>query len=199
MVFRDHYRSQNIHWKFVRYENLFEYQAGIRRIESSGWQIKAIVCDGRRGLFNSFGEIPVQMCHFHQISIVTRYLTQKPKLPAGRELKDIVATLPQSDRSNFENSLEQWHQKWTSFLSEKSIKWETGKQTYTHRRIRSAYRSLKTNLPYLFTYQNYPDLHIPNTTNSLERVFSNLKTKLRNHTGLKYHRKAKLISEILSN
>jgi len=101
---------------------------------------------------------PSKYVIFIKISIVTRYLTQKPKLPAGRELKGIVATLPQSNRSDFENSLEQWHQKWAPFLSEKSINWETGKQTYTHRRIRSAYRSLKTNLPYLFTYQNYPDL-----------------------------------------
>jgi len=64
--------------------------------------------------------------------------------------------------------------------------------------LRSAYRSLKTNLPYLFTYLEYPDLDIPNTTNSLEGTFSNLKTKLRIHSGIKEWRKRKIIDEILS-
>jgi len=47
---------------------------------------------------------------------------------------------------------------------------------YTHPRIRAAYRSLRTNLPYLFTYKNYKYLSISNTTNALEGgVFSHMK------------------------
>jgi len=65
------------------------------------------------------------------------------------------------------------------------------------KRIRSAYRSLKSNLPYLFTWYDNMDLKIPNTTNSLEGTFSNLKNKIRVHAGLKKHRKMKLINELL--
>jgi len=43
----------------------------------------------------------------------------------------------------------------------------TGELHYTHPRIRAAYRSLRTNLPYLFTYKNYRNLAISNTTNAL--------------------------------
>ena len=39
---------------------------------------------------------------------------------------------------------------------------------YTHKKVRSAYRSLKTNLPNLFTYQRYLALNIPNTTNTID-------------------------------
>jgi len=43
-----------------------------------------------------------------------------------------------------------------------------------------------------------PPVGGPNTTNSLEGVFSNLKTKLRVHAGIKQHRKIKIINELLS-
>jgi len=91
-----------------------------------------------------------------------------------------------------------WEQKWKTFLGEKSRNEETRKWHYTHRRLRSAIRSLKTNLPYLFTYQYYPKRCMPNTTNSLEGTFSKLKTKLRNHPGIKPWRKRKMIDQILS-
>ena len=42
-------------------------------ISRRGISIQGIVCDGRQGLFGLFGDIPIQMCHFHQIQIVQRY------------------------------------------------------------------------------------------------------------------------------
>ncbi len=137
------------------------------------------------------------MCQFHQIAIVTRYITKRPKLQAGKELKDVVHLLTRSDKESFTGALEQWHHKWQSFLSEKTINPETKKWHYTHKRIRSAYRSLNTNLPYLYTWYDNMELNIPNTTNSIEGTFSNIKTKLRVHNGLKLHRKIKLINELL--
>ncbi|MCD6337641.1 MAG: hypothetical protein J7M01_05360, partial [Candidatus Marinimicrobia bacterium] len=74
----------------------------------------------------------------------------------------------------------------------------TGKWHYTHKRLRSAYRSLRANTPYLFTCQNYPELNIPNTTNPLEGIFAELKTKLRNHAGIKDEMKIKLTDHFLS-
>jgi len=75
---------------------------------------------------------------------------------------------------------------------------EIGRWHYTHKRIRSAYRSLQHNLPYLFTWYDNMELKMPNTNNSLEGIFSNLKTKLRVHSGLKQMRKIKLINVILN-
>ena len=188
----------NVYWKYVRHETLEGYQSGINYLLSKGLSIKGIVCDGKRGLFTAFGNIPVQMCQFHQVAIVTRYITRNPKLQAGIELKSLMNKLTRSSRVEFNCLLKKWHQKWKLFLMEKSYSEETRKWHFTHRRLRSAYRSLKTNMPFLFTYLEYPDPCIPNTTNSLEGKFSRLKTKLRIHSGINEWRKRRLIDEILS-
>ncbi len=198
MVFRDYSNRLNIFWKFIPHETLSEYRSGIDHLLSKGWDILGIVCDGKRGLFRGFGTIPVQMCHFHQVAIITRYITRNPKLQAGIDLKNLIHTLTKSSKADFTDLLNQWHDKWKGFLSEKTYSEQNKKWHYTHRRLRSAYRSLKTNFPYLFTYLEYPDLDIPNTTNSLEGLFSSLKTKLRIHSGIKEWRKKKIINEILS-
>ena len=197
MVFRDHYRKENIYWKYLKYETIAEYRSGIEYIKSIGWNILGMVCDGRRGIFSSFEDIPIQMCQRHQVAIIRRYITKNPRLEAGKELKKISLFLTKSGKDDFISTLDQWYKKWKSFLMERSYNEETGKWHYTHRRLRSAYRSLKTNLPYLFTCLEYPDLDIPNTTNSIEGLFSNLKTKLRVHSGMKKQRKTKIIDELL--
>ena len=198
MIFRDYISRRNMFWKFVNYETLAKYRSGIDYLISQGLQISGIVCDGKRGLLTAFGPIPMQMCQFHQVAIITRYITRSPKLQAGIELKSLMHKLTKSSRTDFNDLLNKWYNKWKDFLSEKTYEEETGKWHYTHGRLRSAYRSLKTNMPYLFTYLECPDLDIPNTTNSLEGFFSNLKTKLRVHSGIKECRKRKVINEILS-
>jgi len=198
MVFRCHPKHQNMFWKFVDHETVAKYQSGVSYLQSKGLEIMGIVCDGKRGLFSGFGAIPVQMCHFHQVAIITRYITRNPRLQAGVELKTLVHKLTIFSKTEFTNYLKQWYNKWKGFLSEKTYDDQNNKWHFTHRRLRSAYRSLKTNLPFLFTYLEYPDLGIPNTTNSLEGTFTNLKTKLRIHSGVKEWRKRKIIGEILS-
>jgi len=48
-----------------------------------------------------------------------------------------------TDKESFEGGLELWFTKWESFLNERTTNPETGKYHYTHKRLRSAYRSLK--------------------------------------------------------
>lgn len=57
-------------------------------LEARGWVFTAAVVDGRRGLANVFKDIPVQVCQFHQLQTVTKYLTRRPKTEAGKELKN---------------------------------------------------------------------------------------------------------------
>jgi len=87
--------------------------------------------------------------------------------------------------------------KWEKFLNERTVSNKTGKSHYTHKRLRSAYRSLKTNLFWLFTWYDNMELKIPNTTNAIDGHFSDLKNKLRNHNGLSKERKMKFIDEFL--
>ena len=81
-------------------------------------------------------------------------------------------------------------------MKEQSI-WKRNKSYYTHKRLRSAYISLKTNLKWLFTWYDNIELEIPNTTNAIDGHFSDLKNKLRNHNGLTIERKKKFIDEFL--
>lgn len=198
MLFRAAHLRQNIHWFPMAYETIADYVNGIDYLERQGWFIQAMVCDGRKGVKDALQDrYPIQMCHFHQVKIVTKYLTRKPQLEAGQQLKAIALTLTRTTEAALSHRLEEWHVKWGDFVKERTIDPETGRWFYTHRRVRSAYRSLKTNLPYLFTYQKYPHLHIPNTTNSLDGSISHLRDKLGAHRGLKLTQRIKITGEIL--
>lgn len=157
-----------------------------------------MVLDGRIGIREVFSGIPVQMCHFHQKRIVNRYLTTRPKLLASVELRDITRTIPHSNEKELTEKLDEWFLKWEQFIKQKTTDQNTGGWCYTHKRIRSAYRSLKTNLPYLYTYQKYPKLNIPNTTNSLDGYFNRLKSLLNVHRGLNPQRRYRMTVEILT-
>lgn len=175
------------------------YILGRKHLESLGYEISSITIDGKRGLLSVFKDVPIQMCLFHQLQIITRYLTRKPKLQAGRELKQLSLTLTRSTEEEFTGKLDRWHKTWKEFLDEKTLNPETGRKHFTHKRLRSAYRSLRTNLPYLFTFQKYSGLNISTTTNSLDGSFSHLKTLLRIHRGQTKERRKKMIDEILKN
>jgi len=197
MLFKDAITKENLLKYYVKHETNKLYHQGVLELESKGYSIKAIVCDGRRGLLNSFGNIPVQMCQFHQAAIIRRYITKKPRLQASIELNQIVKLMTKTDKESFIGVLNEWFVKWESFLNERTLNNETGKSYYTHKRLRSAYRSLKTNLPWLFTWYDNIELGIPNTTNAIDGHFADLKNKLRNHNGLNLKRKIRFIDEFL--
>lgn len=197
MLFKDAINKENLLKYYVKHETNALYAKGINELECLGFQIIAIVCDGRKGLIQLFKDTPVQMCQFHQSAIIRRYLTKKPKLQAAQELMEVVDLMKQTDRASFEGSLQLWFENWEDFLNERTTNPITNKSFYTHKRLRSAYRSLKNNLPWLFTWYDYFELNIPNTTNAIDGHFADLKNKLRNHNGLSKARKKKFIDEFL--
>lgn len=194
MVFKDSITGQVLFKQYVKYETNLLYLSGLEEIARRGIKIQAIICDGRKGLLQLGQGIPIQMCNYHQIAIVRRYLTKKPKMQASRELWEHVLLLTKTDKESFEGGLLDWFVKWESFLNERK-KDPKRKYRYVHKRLRSAYRSLKTNLPWLFTWYDYLELKIPNTTNAIDGHFADLKNKLRNHNGLSKARKMKFIDE----
>ncbi len=197
MLFKDAISNENLLKIYVKTETNALYINGIKELKEKGYTILAIVCDGRKGLIQSFENIPVQMCQFHQVSIIRRYITKNPKLQAAKELKEIVDLMKYTDRESFEGALTDWNFKWADFLKERTINTQTGKSFYTHKRLRSAYRSLRNNAKWLFTWYDFIDLKIPNTTNAIDGHFADLKNKLRNHNGLSLKRKKKFIDGFL--
>lgn len=196
-VVRDWYTKRNIYFKRILYETIGCYMDTVRFLqEEKGYLIDGIVVDGRRGIFEALSSrYPIQMCQFHQRQIMKRYLTQHPLTEAGQELQKVAEELTFADRAWFEVLLAVWYFTYESFIKEKTVNPTTGRWHYTHKRVRSAYRSLKNNVPYLFTYQSVKNM--PNTTNALDGYFSHLKNAVSIHRGLKLHRKTKLIESLI--
>ena len=199
LVFREPNLKRNLIWKEIHSESPGQYEQLKLKLEEQGFHIKAAVLDGKRGIRAIFGNIPIQMCQFHQVAIINRYLTRRPILEAGKELRRIALKLTQSTEEEFSKQLNDWHAKWQGFLKEKTINPLSGSWCYTHKRIRSAYRSLQTNLPYLFIYLKYPELNIPNTCNSIDGSNTTLKNLLRVHRGISRENRYKMICQILKN
>ena len=195
MVFKDSLTGQILWKQYVKQETNKLYLQGVEEITRRGIKIQSVICDGRKGLLQLFERnTPIQMCNFHQVAIIRRYLTKNPKLQAGIELWEHTLLLTNTDKESFEGGLEDWFIKWESFLKERKVD-DKGAKRYVHKKLRSACRSLKKNLPYLFTWYDNMDLNIPKTTNAIDGHFANLKNKLRNHNGLSTERKKKIIDE----
>ena len=109
-----------MYWDEIINENAVAYQKGRTELEGQGFVIQAVIVDGRRYLKSVFADFPIQMCHFHQIAIITRYLTRKPKLEAGKELRKIILSLIKSNEKEFTNLLNNWFEKWEEFLKSPS-------------------------------------------------------------------------------
>jgi hypothetical protein len=191
--------KKNLYWKEITTENKAVYEEARRYLEQAGFDIKAVVIDAKHGIKEVFPGIVIQICQYHQQQIIQRYLTNRPKTQAGRELRQISTSLTQQTENSFTDGLNEWYKKWKQLLAERTFAPDGKHWWYTHRQLRAAYRSLHTNLPYLFSYQRHPELRIPNTNNSLEGYFSRLKALLNNHHGLRRWRRYQMIEAVLNN
>jgi hypothetical protein len=196
-VFRSPNLKKNIWWTDVTKEIMATYYYGRKILEDKGWVFTAAVVDGRRGMTTVFKDIPVQSCQFHQMKTVTKYLTRRPQTLEGQELRRIMLTLARSTEKEFTDLLMDWKKEYPYILTDKTYVTGSKYWYYTYKKVRGAYLSMERNLPYLFTYLKYPELHIPNTTNSLDGSFVHLKDKVKIHHGLRKDRRYKMIEEIL--
>lgn len=190
--------QKNLYWQEIISEKLTIIDECFNSLEALGYSFKSFTIDGRAGvaryLNNRYSKVPIQFCQFHQVQIITRYTTRSPKTDCGVRLRKLILKFKNLNRSCFEKKFNRLKGKYSNFLKEKN---ENGE--YMHKKLRSAFRSIKTNLPYLFTYLDYPNLNIPNTTNSCDGTFSQLKKKLAIHSGLEKHRRKKMIDFFLKN
>lgn len=184
-----------IYAKVIDAECVEEYAIGMDFIEQKWRKILGVTSDGFKWLRQLFSCYVYQFCQFHQLKLITMYLTRKPALEQGRELRKIALDLKNSNYYETELRLDIRLAKHWDFLKEKSYS-DTGKWWYTHKRLRSAYRSLRNNLSVLFTYQDH--LWMYNTTNMLEWYFRPLKAKIWVHCWLSRDRKIKLLFKLLA-
>ena len=61
-----------------------DYVEGVDWLRSNGFRIYGVVIDGMKGLPQALNPLRIQMCQFHQMLIVRRYLTQDLEIEASR-------------------------------------------------------------------------------------------------------------------
>lgn len=127
IIAKDTITKESISYHFITSETNEEYRILKRNIESQEFTIRSISIDGRRGLFRIFEGIPIQMCHFHQQAILTRYLTKKAKLQESIELKRVASYLGQVSQCRFEFMLLSWKKRHQIFFNEKTYNEKTAK------------------------------------------------------------------------
>ncbi|MDA3062482.1 MULTISPECIES: hypothetical protein [unclassified Campylobacter] len=98
--------------------------------------------------------MPFWPCGFHTQNYTKIKLTNNPKTEAGINLLRISKKLSYCNSAEFNELLSDFYSEFGEFLQEKSIN-EKGKIFYTHKRLRSAYLSLKRNLSLFFTYEKF--------------------------------------------
>lgn len=199
MVIKDAYRNKILWRKYVRNETVADYIEGVRWLEDNGFKIYGIVCDGMRGLAQALRRYPVQMCQFHQIMAVKRYLAEDPELEASAELLRITKQIAHTDKESFVGMLELWHDKYRSVLDERVHDKRRKRPPFMRPRLRCAYLSLIRNMRWLWTfYDNKEDMLMPNTNNGLEGIFSDIKSKVRVHSGMRRESRKRLIDEYIT-
>lgn len=199
MAIMDVLRGTVLRHKYVRHETIAQYMEGVDWLKSKGFRIYGIVIDVMRGLPGALWPIPVQMCQFHQILIIRRYLIHESDLDAPRELFNLANGMTKAGKENFVSAFNEWHDKFESVLNERvrDRRLKRKPHPYMRPKLRSAYLSLKRNMPLLWTFYDHPETGLPNTNNGLEGMFSDLKAKVRVHSGLGKERLKKLVDEYI--
>ena len=199
MTIRDATRGRVLWRKYVTHETIADYMEGVNWLRSKGFRIYGVVIDGMKGLAKALYPTPVQLCQFHQMLTVRKYITQDPDIEASKALLDLVNNITKMDKESFIGAFNEWYEKYQDVLNERVHDKRIKKKTppYMRPKLRSAYFSVKRNMPLLWTFYDRPELGLPNTNNALEGLFSELKTKVRVHSGISKENRKKLLDELI--
>ena len=199
MIIRDAIRGRVLWRKYVTHETIADYMEGVSWLKAKGFKIYGVVIDGMKGLAKALYPLPVQLCQFHQVLIVRRYITQDPDIEASKALLNLVNDITKMDKESFIGAFNEWYNKYQDVLNERVHDKRIKKKTHPFMRpkLRSAYFSVRRNMPLLWTFYDRPELGLPNTNNALEGLFSELKTKVRVHSGICRENRKKLLDELM--
>jgi len=184
-------------FKFIESEKKEHYLEGLKFLIEKGFTILSVTIDGRRGIASVFSKYPVQVCQFHVQKRVSTLLTKNPRTNEGKELKQINDLFIKNrlTEKQLGRTLALFCKRNHAFLTERN---EQG--NYKHYRIIQALRCYKRNMKYLFTFQKYSNLNIPNTTNHIDGgINPKLKELNRIHRGMRVDRRNKLLTLLLLN
>jgi len=193
VLFRDAKSKENLWWAFDSHESTSLYLEGRRELEKLGYTIHSVTADGLGCIRTAFLGLSYQMCQVHMERLILRGTTRNPKTEAGEVLLALSKSLHTTDRRTFQRRFLLYWQKYYLFLNEKTIH-PDGSWSYAHENLRRAVYSIRTLLPFLFTFEK--DSHIPKNTNSIEGFFSHVRDQMRAHRGLSKKNQQRILHSI---
>jgi hypothetical protein len=178
--------GQVIAWQWAARESTAAWEALFARVPPP----TVVVTDGgsgiRSALARSWPETAIQRCIFHLQLNVTRELTRKPRLRAGRALRQIALNLTNvhdiDAAIEWRLTLEAWWQKFGHLTRERTM-YENGQFGFTHLKLRRAWSILHraAEAGHIFTSLTYGN---PRVTSRLEGLNSQIRHLLRHHRGM---------------
>ena len=107
--------------------------------------------------------------------------------------------MTETDKDSFKGMFNEWYEKYKDVINERVHDKRFKRKTppYMRPKLRSACLSLIRNMPILWTFYDHPETGLPNTNNALEGIFTDLKTKLRVHSGIRRDFRKKIIDEYI--
>ncbi|GAB3617326.1 hypothetical protein GCM10027416_18830 [Okibacterium endophyticum] len=175
-----------IAWQWAARESTAAWEALFEHVP----QPTVVVTDGgtgiRSALANTWPETAIQRCIFHLQLNVTRELTRKPRLKAGRALRQIALNLTEVQDVDaaitWRLTLEQWWQQFGYLTKERTL-YDNGQFGYTHLKLRRAWNILHraTEAGHVFTSLKHGN---PRATSRLEGLNSQIRHLLRHHRGM---------------
>lgn len=185
-------------WRYSTGEKVFEIAEDLRKLKEAGVVCSSVTSDGGPGIVRAvrraYPDIPHQRCVVHLQRDARRFVTQRPRLDAGKELSPLIPRLSNikthKDKDLWIKDFEDWSRCWEDFLKRRSRGFtDDGRLTswYTHKQLRRADARIRNAIPNLFHYLEDPN--IPKTSNGLEGRFSGFKQHYRQHRGLSKNRR----------
>lgn len=156
--------------------------------------VNGYTTDGKPGLVTAYRQIfPKawqQRCLVHIRMRVQTLLTRRPKLPAGKQLLDLISMLCSVKKADEATAwwqlFSEWYENSLPVINERTHKGRSW--WYTHKNLRKAARHVLNAADNLFVFIDKPDS--VSHTNGLEGTFGQRKPALARHRGLSRKRVA---------
>ena len=190
-----------IGWHVARSERSAAWECLMARIAPPD----VLVCDGGGGILKAakamWPDTRVQRCLFHVRADILELTGGRPRLEAGRRLRDVAVALARvrdrDDAAAWLVSYNRWEREFAGFLDEKS-EYADGSVNDMHQRLVRARRMIRRRIHEgrLFTFLDEGVTAggpVPSTNNLIESWNARLRDMLRRHRGLRLVRRLKAI------
>lgn len=116
LIGKDHRTNKVVYIKSISSESKEEYQQMCQELEQKGIKIDGVISDNSSAAKSVFNGVVRQICQFHMVKSIIKYLSKKPMTQAVKDLLHIVYQLKKSSSEKFKKLLYEWLEKYKDLL-----------------------------------------------------------------------------------